>query len=51
MTDDQGGQTKAKAKDDTATTKTTRHDAGDDKGGASNAVEPGDDKGKGGDDD
>ena len=36
VTDDKGGQTKAKAKDDTATTKTTRREAepGDDKGGA-----------------
>lgn len=35
VTDDKGGQTKAKAKDDTATTKTTRREAepGDDKGG------------------
>ena len=35
VTDDKGGQAKAKAKDDTATTKTTRREAepGDDKGG------------------
>jgi hypothetical protein len=43
VTDDKGGQTtakaKVKAKDDTATTRTTRREA-----------EPGDDKGKGDDD-
>ena len=46
VTDDKGGQTKARAKDDTATTKTTRREAepGDDHGGAGE-VEPGDDKG------
>jgi hypothetical protein len=62
VTDDKGGQTKAK--NDTATTRTTRREAepGDDKGGAGEVepgddkggageVEPGDDKGKGGDDD
>ena len=63
VTDDKGGQAKDRAKDDTATTSTTRHHAepgddnggrgevepGDDKGGRGE-VEPGDDKGKGGDD-
>ena len=50
VADDKGGQTKAKV--NTATTRTTRHEVepGDDNGGASNAVEPGDDKGKGDDD-
>jgi len=42
VTGDKGGQTKAK--DDTAITRTTRHDAGDDNGGR-REVEPGDDRG------
>ena len=44
--DDKGGQAKAKAKDDTAITKTTRRqgEPGDDNGGRG-GVEPGDDKG------
>jgi hypothetical protein len=46
VADDNGGRTRATAKDDTATTRTTRHEVepGDDKGGRGE-VEPGDDKG------